>query len=68
MFEGKAPYNVPVIVEIYTDNVNRTAPEIRVLFKRGQLGTTAATNFYSTTSAWLRRIIPTQHRPRSRRH
>jgi YebC/PmpR family DNA-binding regulatory protein len=44
-FEGKAPHNVPVIVEIYTDNVNRTAPEIRVLFKRGQLGTTGSNKF-----------------------
>jgi YebC/PmpR family DNA-binding regulatory protein len=45
VFEGKAPHNVPVIVEIYTDNVNRTAPEIRVLFKRGQLGTTGSNKF-----------------------
>ena len=44
-FEGKAPHNVPVIVEVYTDNVNRTAPEIRVLFKRGQLGTTGSNKF-----------------------
>ena len=29
---------VPVIVEVLTDNHNRTAPEIRVLFKKGQLG------------------------------
>jgi YebC/PmpR family DNA-binding regulatory protein len=45
VFEGKAPHNVPVIVEIYTDNVNRTAPEIRVLFKRGQLGQTGSNKF-----------------------
>jgi hypothetical protein len=38
VYEGRAPHNVPVIVEVYTDNVNRTAPEIRVLFKKGQLG------------------------------
>jgi len=44
-FEGYAPHKVPVIVEIYTDNVNRTAPEIRVLFKRGQLGTTGSNKF-----------------------
>lgn len=37
-FEGYAPHKVPVIVEVLTDNNNRTAPEIRVLFKRGQLG------------------------------
>jgi YebC/PmpR family DNA-binding regulatory protein len=37
-FEGFAPHNVPVIVECLTDNRNRTAPEIRVLFRDGQLG------------------------------
>lgn len=45
VFEGKAPHNVPVIVEVYTDNVNRTAPEIRVLFKKGQLGQTGSNKF-----------------------
>jgi YebC/PmpR family DNA-binding regulatory protein len=38
-YEGFAPHKVPVIVECLTDNRNRTAPEIRVLFKEGQLGT-----------------------------
>ncbi len=37
-FEGFAPHRVPVVVECLTDNRNRTAPEIRVLFKDGQLG------------------------------
>ena len=37
-YEGFAPHKVPVIVECLTDNRNRTAPEIRVLFKAGQLG------------------------------
>lgn len=37
-FEGFAPHHVPVIVECVTDNRNRTAPEIRVLFRKGQLG------------------------------
>ncbi len=46
LYEGRAPHNVPVIVEVYTDNVNRTAPEIRVLFKsKGQLGTTGSNKF-----------------------
>ena len=44
-YEGRAPQNVPVIVEVYTDNVNRTAPEIRVLFKKGQLATSGANKF-----------------------
>src|SRR3954463_14006824 len=39
VFEGYAPHKVPVIVEIYTDNHQRTASEIRVMFKRGVLGT-----------------------------
>ena len=37
-FEGFAPHKVPVIVECLTDNRNRTAPEMRVLFRTGQLG------------------------------
>jgi YebC/PmpR family DNA-binding regulatory protein len=39
MYEGFAPHRVPVIVECLTDNVNRTAPEMRMLFRKGQLGT-----------------------------
>lgn len=38
IYEGFAPAKVPVIVECLTDNRSRTAPEIRVLFKQGQLG------------------------------
>lgn len=45
VYEGRAPHNVPVIVEVYTDNPNRTAPEIRVLFRKGQLATTGANKF-----------------------
>jgi YebC/PmpR family DNA-binding regulatory protein len=45
VFEGYAPHKVPVIVEVYTDNVNRTTPEIRVLFKKGQLGQTGSNKF-----------------------
>lgn len=45
VFEGYAPYKVPVIVECMTENVNRTAPDIRVLFKKGQLGTTGSNKF-----------------------
>jgi YebC/PmpR family DNA-binding regulatory protein len=44
-FEGYAPHKVPVIVEIVTDNPNRTTPEIRQLFKRGQLGQTGSNKF-----------------------
>jgi YebC/PmpR family DNA-binding regulatory protein len=45
LFEGYAPHKVPVIVEVYTDNVNRTAPEIRNLFRKGQLGNAGSNKF-----------------------
>ncbi|HEY5909459.1 MAG TPA: YebC/PmpR family DNA-binding transcriptional regulator [Verrucomicrobiae bacterium] len=45
LFEGYAPHKVPVIVEVYTDNVNRTAPEIRNIFRKGQLGTAGSNKF-----------------------
>ncbi|MBK7989683.1 MAG: YebC/PmpR family DNA-binding transcriptional regulator [Comamonadaceae bacterium] len=38
MYEGFAPHQVAVMVECLTDNVKRTAPEMRVLFRKGQLG------------------------------
>jgi len=41
-YEGFAPHRVPVIVECLTDNVNRTVSEIRVLFRKGQLGTSGS--------------------------
>ena len=37
-YEGFAPHQVPVIVECLTDNINRTVAEIRVLFRKGQMG------------------------------
>lgn len=37
-YEGMAPHNVPVIVECMTENRNRTAPDIRSIFKDGQFG------------------------------
>ncbi|MBM3978507.1 MAG: YebC/PmpR family DNA-binding transcriptional regulator [Planctomycetes bacterium] len=37
-FEGMTPQGVPVIVECLTDNRNRTAPDIRALFREGQFG------------------------------
>jgi len=45
LFEGYAPHKVPVIVEVLTDNNNRTAPEIRLMFKRGQLGGPGSNKF-----------------------
>ena len=45
VFEGYAPNKVPVIVEVMTDNKNRTAPDMRLLFKAGQLGTAGSNKF-----------------------
>jgi YebC/PmpR family DNA-binding regulatory protein len=45
VFEGYAPHKVPVIVEVMTDNHQRTAPEMRVLFKRGVLGGAGSNKF-----------------------
>src|SRR5437764_496673 len=46
VFEGYAPHKVPVIIEILTGNNNRTAPEIRMLFKKGgQLGAPGSNKF-----------------------
>ena len=45
VFEGYAPHKVPVIVDVYTDNTNRTTPEIRVLFRDGQLGAPGSNKF-----------------------
>jgi len=44
-FEGFAPHRVPVIVECLTDNKNRTAPNIRLLFRKGQLGTSGSVSW-----------------------
>ena len=45
VFEGYAPHKVPVIVEVYTDNHQRTAPEMRFLFKKGVLGNAGSNKF-----------------------
>ncbi|HLB34763.1 MAG TPA: YebC/PmpR family DNA-binding transcriptional regulator [Chthoniobacterales bacterium] len=45
LFEGYAPHKIPVIVEVFTDNNNRTAPEMRVLFRNAQLGAPGSNKF-----------------------
>jgi YebC/PmpR family DNA-binding regulatory protein len=45
IYEGFAPHRVPVMVECLTDNLNRTAPEMRVLFRKGQLGTSGSVSW-----------------------
>lgn len=37
-YEGFAPHQVPVVVECLTDNKNRAAADIRMIFRKGQLG------------------------------
>ncbi len=45
MYEGFAPHRVPVLVECLTDNVNRAASDMRVLFRKGQLGTSGSVSW-----------------------
>lgn len=44
-YEGFAPHRVPVIVECLTDNVNRTVTNVRMLFRKGQLGTSGSVSW-----------------------
>jgi len=44
-YEGFAPHRVPVIVECLTDNINRTLSNIRVLFRKGQLGASGSVSW-----------------------
>lgn len=46
IYEGFAPHKVPVVVECLTDNRNRTAPEIRNLFKAGSMGQPGSVAFF----------------------
>jgi YebC/PmpR family DNA-binding regulatory protein len=45
-YEGFAPHKVPIVVECLTDNRNRTAPEIRMLFKGGSMGQPGSVAFF----------------------
>ncbi len=45
VYEGYAPHKVPVIVEVMTDNHNRSSSDLRVLFKKGQLGGAGSNKF-----------------------
>lgn len=44
-YEGFTPHRVPLIVECLTDNVNRTISEMRVLFRKGQLGASGSVSW-----------------------
>lgn len=45
IYEGFAPHRVPVMVECLTDNVNRAASDMRVLFRKGQQGTSGSVSW-----------------------
>ena len=45
IYEGFAPHQVPVMIEVLTDNVNRSASEMRVLFRKGQQGTAGSVSW-----------------------
>jgi YebC/PmpR family DNA-binding regulatory protein len=45
VYEGFAPHRVPVMVECLTDNLNRAASEMRVLFRKGQLGSSGTVSW-----------------------
>lgn len=45
VYEGFAPHQVPVIVECLTDNKNRSAQSMRMLFRKGQLGSSGSVSW-----------------------
>jgi YebC/PmpR family DNA-binding regulatory protein len=45
IYEGFAPHQVPVIVECLTENKNRTATNVRMLFRKGQLASSGAVSW-----------------------
>jgi transcriptional/translational regulatory protein YebC/TACO1 len=44
-YEGFTPHRVPVIVECLTENKNRTAGNVRILFRKGQLASAGAVSW-----------------------
>ncbi|KAF1046179.1 MAG: putative transcriptional regulatory protein [Xylophilus sp.] len=52
VYEGYGPHQVPVMVECLTDNLNRTAPEMRVLFRKGQLSTSGSVAWDPIPKNW----------------
>ncbi len=45
IYEGFAPHLVPVMVECLTDNVNRAASDMRILFRQGQLASSGSVSW-----------------------
>ena len=57
-YEGFGPHRVPVIVECLTDNKNRTATNIRILFRKWQLGTTGSVSWDFTRAGAIEATPP----------
>ncbi len=51
-YEGYGPNGIAIIIDVLTDNVNRTAPEMRKLFEKGNgnLGKPGAVSFSFTST------------------
>ena len=45
IYEGFAPHQVPVMVECLTGNLNRAASDMRVLFRKGHLGSSGSVSW-----------------------
>ena len=61
VYEGFCPHQVPIMVECLTDNKNRTAADMRGVFRKGQLGT-------SGSVAWMfdrKGIVEAHHKDKS---
>lgn len=58
VYEGFAPHQVPVIVECLTDNKNRTAPNMRQHFRKGQLGATGSVSWDFTRQGAIEAMQP----------
>jgi YebC/PmpR family DNA-binding regulatory protein len=61
-YEGFAPHKVPVIVECLTDNKNRAAADIRVLFRKGMLGSIGSVTWMFDRLGVVEATHPTSNR------
>ena len=59
-YEGFAPHQVPLIVECVTDNINRTVAEIRVAFRKGQLGASGSVAWDFNPVSYTHLTLPTK--------
>ena len=61
LYEGFTPHRVPVIVECLTDNKNRTASDVRVLFRKGTLGAMGSMSFLFDRLGVIEATRPGKH-------